>query len=322
MKVSVIIPVFNVEEYIEASFSSVLNQTYGDIECLLVDDCGNDRSMDIVERMVSEHPSAAIRILHHPKNMGLSAARNTGLENSEGEYVFFLDSDDTITPNAIEEMVRLADEYGADVVDMNVSVFGGSYGVLRPYEKQGVLSSDQVTRMFLSNEVHVSAWNKLIRKRFLTDNGIRFVAGLIYEDIPFTFTLCRNVKNYVIGCQYTYNYLIRKNSIISNPSNQAVRYDSIVRIVRFFDDCIIRGQYTSEIGTWLSNYRFKMSSRLTAMQLTYKKKKTFYEELNEKGIRSRGRGWKNRLLALPFPFFCAVFFFPYKFYQYYTYKRG
>ena len=94
MKVSIIIPVYNVDSYIETCLQSVFNQTYQNIEVIIVDDCGTDHSMEIVEKVVSTYKGTfSIKILHHNLNSGLSAARNTGIKNATGEYIYFLDSD-------------------------------------------------------------------------------------------------------------------------------------------------------------------------------------------------------------------------------------
>lgn len=109
MRVSVIIPVYNVEPYIAACIQTVMRQTYqGELECILVDDCGTDNSMEIAEKLISDYQGPIeFRILHHEHNRGLSAARNTGTAASKGDYIYFLDSDDEISPNCIELMANV-----------------------------------------------------------------------------------------------------------------------------------------------------------------------------------------------------------------------
>ena len=95
--ISIIIPVYNVEKYIEACLHSVMAQTYtGPMECILVDDCGQDNSIGVAEKMISDYQGTIhFRILHHDHNRGQSAARNTGMDAATGEYIFFSDSDDS-----------------------------------------------------------------------------------------------------------------------------------------------------------------------------------------------------------------------------------
>ena len=105
-KVSIIIPVYNVEPYIEECLLSVSSQTMTEgVECIIVDDCGKDNSMSIAERFIEEYiGKISFSIIHHGSNRGLSAARNTGIKAAKGEYVYFLDSDDTITADCIQRM--------------------------------------------------------------------------------------------------------------------------------------------------------------------------------------------------------------------------
>ena len=104
-KVSIIIPVYNVVDYIERCWKSVNAQTYSDIELIFVDDCGTDESISKLETLISEGSRFPVQIIKHKKNRGLSAARNTGIEASSGDYVYFLDSDDDLVPSCIEELV-------------------------------------------------------------------------------------------------------------------------------------------------------------------------------------------------------------------------
>lgn len=105
-KVSIIVPVYNVSQYITKCLDSIYEQTYQNIELILVDDCGSDDSMIIVHGYLTSHVSIEAHIISHQKNRGLSAARNSGIEKASGEYIYFLDSDDYITPDCIEALVK------------------------------------------------------------------------------------------------------------------------------------------------------------------------------------------------------------------------
>ena len=119
MRISIIVPVYNVERYICECFESIAAQTYeGELECIFVDDCGQDDSIALLEQLIASYSGPIqFSILHHEHNRGLSAARNTGIEHATGDYVYFLDSDDCITPDCIEKLSALAKKYkGIDVV--------------------------------------------------------------------------------------------------------------------------------------------------------------------------------------------------------------
>ena len=110
MTVSIIIPVYNVAPYIEDCLKSVMMQTYkGEMECIIVDDCGTDDSIAIAEQMIAAYQGAIqFRMLHHERNKGLSAARNTGTIAATGDYIYYLDSDDEITEDCIEKLMAVA----------------------------------------------------------------------------------------------------------------------------------------------------------------------------------------------------------------------
>ena len=107
-KISIIIPIYNVAEYITECLQSVMRQTYkGEIECILVDDCGKDKSISVAEQLISDYKGQIeFRILHHEHNRGLSAARNTGTDAATGDYIYYLDSDDYISDDCIEVLTQ------------------------------------------------------------------------------------------------------------------------------------------------------------------------------------------------------------------------
>ena len=116
-KVTLSMPIYNVAPYVERALLSALNQTFESIEFLLVDDRGTDNSMDIVRRIIKDHPRGKdVRIIEHPHNIGLGATRNTAIDNAQGEYLFFMDSDDEITPDCIQVLYDKMMEEKVDFV--------------------------------------------------------------------------------------------------------------------------------------------------------------------------------------------------------------
>ena len=121
MKVSIIIPVYNVASYIEECIQSVLDQTYPDLEVVLVDDCGTDHSMELAENLIRKsNRSSIFRIEKHDRNRGLSAARNTGIKTATGEYLYFVDSDDKISQDCIEKLVQFVRSYPQVIFRMQI----------------------------------------------------------------------------------------------------------------------------------------------------------------------------------------------------------
>lgn len=201
MDISIIVPIYNVEAYITDSLKSVTAQTCltqgVQVECILVDDCGSDRSMAICEQFLGEYDGPInFRILNHEHNRGLSAARNTGMEAATGEYVFFLDSDDKIISDCLEKLYAKALESDADVT------FGS-------YETFGCENKKYIT----DGNPYVTAWNKLCKRMFLQTNNIQFVEGLIHEDCPWSFEVeCKGAK-FAHVPDITYLYLVREGSL-------------------------------------------------------------------------------------------------------------
>ena len=231
MKVSIIIPVYNVAKYIKRCLQSVTDQTYQDIECIVVDDCGNDNSIELAQEFIKGyHGTIEFKFLHHNHNKGQSAARNTGIRCAKGNYVFFLDSDDAILPDSIESLMALAIKYPqADFIQGNLV---DETGNLSKYGWNDTLpefcdNHNNLERYILSDVVF-SACSKVIKTSFLTDNHLYFPEGIIHEDLYWTFFLAKFAKAVGFVNQGTYIYYINDNSTITNlfPEARIRRYSS------------------------------------------------------------------------------------------------
>ena len=219
--VSIGIPVYNVEPYIEKCLLSVLNQTYQNLEILVVDDLGTDNSMQIVERLQLSHPlSNCIRIIRHPENRGLGDARNTAIENAKGKYLCFVDSDDYLEPRTIELLIKEAEEYDTDVVlASSRKVIYGTNEELPTftYKKKEVLIGKDVFANYLCQDLRwhigINAWNILFKLDFLLNNNLRFAARKD-EDALFISDFYSEVERAVLLPDITYNYVLRPGSIM------------------------------------------------------------------------------------------------------------
>lgn len=171
MKVSVIVPVFRVEQYIERCVRSLMEQTFDDVEFIFVDDASPDQSMEIVKRVTGEY-HRNVRFLVHEKNRGLPAARNTGLEAAQGEFIYHCDSDDWPEPTMLEKMVGAADAVGADFAycDYYLSFANKERWVYQPTYSD---SMEMLERGFLAGMIKYNVWNKLVRRRLYLDYGLR-----------------------------------------------------------------------------------------------------------------------------------------------------
>ena len=244
MKISIVIPIYNVEKYVERCLQSVMNQTYnGDLECIIVDDCGSDKSMDIVERMVSQYNGfVQFKVIKHEHNRGLSAARNSGMQESSGDYVYFLDSDDEITVDCIEKLAAPLVEERYDIIVGNVKTLGneklGRLLSLKLLDK-AILYDDKIQETYI-NKWNMIAVNKLYRLDFIRQQRLMFKEGMIHEDELWSLQISCLAKSLRAVNEITYLYYIRKDSI-TNSSNKIERKADMQRIIvvemsRFFKE--------------------------------------------------------------------------------------
>lgn len=227
-KVSIVVPVYNVSQYIVKCLDSIWGQTYQNIELILVDDCGSDDSMTIVHNYLANHASIDAYIISHQKNRGLSAARNSGMAKASGDYIYFLDSDDSITPDCIEALVKPLNNKKHDVV---VGDYQYSNDEKSDLKLQNVeLVGQQILDSYANGLWYVMAWNKLCRKDFLSDNNLTFEEGYLHEDVIWNFKLaCKAQSMYAIN-KVTYHYLVRSSSIMTSMS---IEHDVTVYLKAF-----------------------------------------------------------------------------------------
>lgn len=225
--VSIIIPLYNVEPYIADCLRSVMRQSYrGPIECVLVDDCGTDKTVEVAEKLISKYGGPInFMILHHEHNRGLSAARNTGTNAANGDYVYYLDSDDAISADCIELMVDVVQSHpSVEVVQGAVeSIPYRKYYDLRLYEKPLYVESKDWVRFNafkFGERLPVNATNKLLKKSFLEENALTFKEGLVNEDELWSFALYKRVKFWAVISNKTYIRYYRTNSIMDTLTNQ------------------------------------------------------------------------------------------------------
>lgn len=239
MKLSIIIPIYNIRDYIVKCVESCIHQEYmSQYEIILVDDETKDDSVDLVMPYVKKYENI---FLVRRKNGGLSAARNSGLKVANGEYIWFVDGDDYIEDNAIGKLLSTMSVHKCDmfilgynsVVEGNITnstVFNLSYGIINGHEE------------FLKGNFSfpMLVWAHVYRTEFLKNNSLYFCEGIIHEDIEFKFCSHYLAKSILEIKEPLYNYrLARKNSIMSNTSkNPQISIDSNSVIIRkFLSDC-------------------------------------------------------------------------------------
>ena len=204
-KVTIIIPCYKVDEYITDCLECVIQQTYSELEIILVDDGSPDRCGDICDEYASKDDR--IKVIHK-SNGGLSDARNVAIDIASGDWITFIDSDDMVAPSYIERLVTIAHDNGCKCsVVQPVSFIDGSLPVAKnAMAKVEVMNSmDAIAAMFYQTKLDTSAWNKLYH-RSLFDSGIRYPKGYLFEDNPTTFRLLAECNKVAISNEQLYYY--------------------------------------------------------------------------------------------------------------------
>lgn len=232
MKVSVIIPVYNVAAYLEQCVQSVLSQTYTDTEIILVDDGSTDKSGQICDQLAQQ--DERIRVVHKP-NGGLSDARNAGLRFATGEYVAFLDGDDVwLQRDGLQQMMVLLEQYPTDLLlFLCVDLYLERKELRREYDTAFVNShsaQEVFARLVCTQAFNMSACFQLVRRAFIEDNDLYFTKGLLSEDVDWSLRVWRSVERVQAINIPMYGYQHRVGSITTTYTIRNLRsYDYIFR---------------------------------------------------------------------------------------------
>lgn len=230
MTISVIIPIYNVSAYIERCIQSVMNQTFSDFECILVDDASPDDSVAKCVRTIAEYKGdIRFKIIHHEYNRGLSAARNTGTDAATGEYILYVDSDDEITSDCIEKlMAPIIGDCSIEMVMGNAENIPDGFSLPeKPYKRpecEDINGFENVRDCFYNRqEISIYAWNKLFKKDFIHRFGLSFMEGVLWEDVVWTFYLMKCLSHLYIITDVTYLRYLRPDSI-STGTDKMIKY--------------------------------------------------------------------------------------------------
>ena len=222
--VSVIVPIYKVEEYLERCVDSILKQTYQNIEIILVDDGSPDKCGLICdEYSFKDH---RIKVLHKV-NGGLSDARNAGIDVASGQYITFIDSDDYVADNYVEELIRAIQGTQSDMSMVAAQVVSESSPCLLNGNKGNItcISSNEAIIRSLHLSLRQSAWGKLYKTEVFSD--IRFPKGMLYEDLAITYQVFDKIEKMAISDAKLYKYVIRPGSIMQSSFN-ILHYNSLI----------------------------------------------------------------------------------------------
>lgn len=221
-KVSVIVPVYGVEQYIERCARSLFEQTLEDIEYVFVDDCTKDKSIEILQKVLENYPNklGQTKIVRHELNKGLPVARQTGIKIATGEYIAHCDSDDWVDKDMYRQMYERAIEVNADIVICDY------YKASNDKQKcvKGCYSTDndQLIKDFLTERIGWSVWNKLIKNSLYHNNEICYPKDNMGEDMALIIPLILTTQNVSYVPKPLYYYYFNPSSITHHPSVEAV----------------------------------------------------------------------------------------------------
>lgn len=286
-KVSVIVPVYNVENYIEKCLKTLVNQSMQDIEVIVVNDGSKDNSEKIIKDFIKRYPNKIIYL--EKQNGGLSDARNYGLPYAKGEYIAFLDSDDYIEEDTYEKMYELAKKENSDMVECN---FIWEY----PNKRKVDIGQRYETKKEMIQKVRVVAWNKLIKREILEKTQIQFPKGYRYEDVEFTYKLVPYLKKVSFLNKPCIHYIQRPNSI-SNAQNERTKeiMDVLSHVIRFYKEQGFYKEYKNELEYIYARYLL-CSSLMRIVKIKNKKVRKKLLNLTWENLNETFPNWKKNVI--------------------------
>lgn len=277
VKVSVIIPVYNVEKYIDRCLSSLVNQTFKDYEVIVINDGSPDNSQKIIDEYVQKYPNLIRSIIK--ENGGQGSARNLGIEIAKGKYVMFVDSDDYIETNMIELLYSQIKTKNYDIVVCN-NYIEYENGIKVPDLDESVYFNEKYTHLFSKPAV----WNKIFLKDLIIKNNIKFREKLWYEDFDFSVNIYGLTQNIGFIKEPLYNYIIRDGSTMNN-SNVKRNLEIILafdEILKFYKSKKIYSKYKTYLEFLaIYNVYIATSVRVINAKADKKIKKEVINKIND-----------------------------------------
>ena len=225
--VSIIVPVYNVYEYLDECLKSLINQTYKNIEIIVINDGSTDKSLSICEKYTKK--DKRIKLINQ-KNSGLSYTRNIGIKNSKGKYISFIDSDDWVDLSMYDTMLKQAQKDNAEIVVCNLKLIRRDNEENNTYwpEKNNGPITKQKTLSYLFKYPSYAV-NKIYKREFLIKNNLCFIKGLLYEDVPFWIQTLFCAKNVSYCINHFYFYRLSREDAITKKKSE--KHLDIIKIV-------------------------------------------------------------------------------------------
>ena len=273
--VSIVVPIYNVEQYLEECFESIKNQSYENIEIILVDDGATDSSGEIADKLAKDSKKT---LVIHKKNGGLSDARNAGMKIAKGEYITFVDSDDAISNDFVTTLVECALKNDADIAQGDNSRKREDLG--RGSGNINTLSGEEAfIELMKFKMISPTAWGKLYKTSLFRDNKLEFPVGRIHEDTAVLYKLVYFAKNITCINKILYYYRVNDNSIMT-ASYTKKHYSSVVK-------------YHEELEDFIAQHNIQVSEKVISKHKALR----LLSVLNKLAIHSREDSKEYRVLA-------------------------
>ena len=287
-KVTIIVPIYNVEKYLKRCIESLVNQTLQEIEIILVNDGSTDNSGKIAKKYQKRFKNKIIYL--EKENGGLSDARNFAIPYAKGEYIAFLDSDDYVEKDTYENMYKIAKKEKSDMVECD---FYWEYLHKSKIDTGEIYHSKEE----MLEEVRVVAWNKLIRREIIQKRNIEFPKGYRYEDVEFTYKLIPYLDKVSFLKEPCIHYVQRENSI-SNSQNERTKeiFDILNNVIAFYKENNLYDKYEEQLEYIYTRYLL-CSSLLRIVKIKDKTTRNKLIEMTWKNLNEKFPNWKdNRIL--------------------------
>lgn len=312
LKVSIIVPVYNSEEFLRRCLDSLVNQTLKEIEIIVVNDASPDNSIDIMREYEKKYLGKVI-VIDSKVNSKAGGARNLGIDIAKGEYIGFVDSDDWVELNMYEELYNKAKESNTDIVDSNYVL---SNGIGEDYKEIEINNKDSIGKLDIEKKksllVHTgSVWTKIYKKDMINKYNIRFPANLLYEDNEFIPAALLHAESFDKIRKPLYHYFKKNETSITKTKNSPHSFDRLITIINVIDYAkklkvyetykeeldfmLIKIYYINTIWVILKNFDeipidklYEMKSYMKENYPNYKKNK-YYKEIITKKSKKMAR---------------------------------
>ncbi|WP_407500048.1 glycosyltransferase family 2 protein [Elizabethkingia anophelis] len=297
--VSIIMPVYNAADTLHIALNSILSQTYQNIEVIIINDCSKDNTSNIINRYIAklvEVDDVSIKVLNHESNQGVAVARNTGLENASGEYIYYVDADDYIERNTIELMVEEIIKTEADIIGCNWCLLFNHNE--RKMNQPSFVSSGEAIQKMLHGTMRWNLWLFVVRRSLYEDNNIRFIPGMnMGEDMMVMMKLFTHADKVSFIDKALYHYGQSNEESLTKMYTAQHRLEVTTNLEAIEEYLKNRG-FSEKIGDGINflKLNIKLPLLISDKESNYKQWEKWFSESNKFVMKNKELPMRTRLL--------------------------